>query len=154
VRWAIIIVVSRMSHGHLRIVVAALLNIQVSALRAADPTTATPIIVLAGGDDGLTQGLRYAIETASKSSADLRLVAAGLEPGTLILRIPTNVPWKKVGGRVRALYTIEFSSANGLNWTADARVLGTSKGSCWEDRLEVCAAQIIKDARGIARRMR
>jgi hypothetical protein len=72
--------VSRMSQGHLRIVVAVLLTIQGSLLRAAN---STPILVLANGDDGLTSRLRNAIETSSRSSADLRLVAAGLEPGTL-----------------------------------------------------------------------
>ncbi len=58
-----------------------------------------------------------------------------------MVTIPTRVKWKTTsGGRTRVTYKVEFSSIN------DEKI-GTSTGSCWDDSLEKCAAQIVKHAK-------
>ena len=73
-------------------------------------------------------------------------LSSGGKAGTLVVTIPTNVDWRQVGKRTQVLYTVEFSSTEGRN-------LGVRKGSCWEDELEKCAAQIVQDAKKAARKM-
>jgi hypothetical protein len=96
-----------------------------------------------GGDDGLTQGLKVAIEDSFKSSPDFTL-SSGKKPGTFVVTIPTHVRWKQVGRRTKVFYTVEFASAENQN-------IGTRTGSCWDDTLAKCAAQIVKDAKIAAR---
>jgi hypothetical protein len=69
----------------------------------------------------------------------------GQKQGTLIVLIPTHVGWKHVGSRTRVLYKVEFKTTN------DRRI-ATMKGSCWEDALGECAAQIVKRAKKEARK--
>ena len=98
------------------------------------------------GDDGLSQRLADQVENTFERSPDFAL-SHGQEPDTLVVTIPQNVEWKQVGRRVRALYTVEFSSTDG-------RKLGRSSGSCWDDRLSKCAAQILKNAKLAASKIR
>src|SRR5215471_13432469 len=106
----------------------------------AIPTQSTPTLVWVrcNGDDGLTQRLCDALKRAFKSASDFQL-SSGQKPGTLIVAVPTNVGWKRVGRRTRALYTIDF--------TLGGKNLGSSKGSCWDGELEKCAAEILKHAK-------
>jgi len=97
------------------------------------------------GDDGFTQKLRDTLENAFKSSPDFSL-SSGKKPGTLVVTIPTNVGWKQVGKRMQVLYTVEFASVDNQN-------IGTNTGSCWDDMLSKCAAQIVKDAKIAARKI-
>ena len=94
--------------------------------------------VWGGGDDALTVRLRDALKEAFGSSADFHL-SSGERPGTLVITLPSNVGWKLVGGRTQVLYTADFAS--------EGQNLGGSKGSCWDDALAKCAAQIVKDAK-------
>ena len=55
--------------------------------------------------------------------------------------------WKQLGSRTQVLYTVEFTSSD------DAK-LGSSKGSCWDTKLEKCATQVVKDAKTAARKIR
>ncbi len=71
----------------------------------AGPAMPTPVVVLANGDDGLTVRLSDAIERALRSSAGFLLNPRPVPPGTLVVRIPTNVPWERIGDRIKALYT-------------------------------------------------
>ncbi len=48
--------------------------------------------------------------------------------------------------RTQVLYAVEFTSAD------DAK-LGSSKGSCWDTKLEKCATQVVKDAKTAARKI-
>lgn len=99
--------------------------------------------VWSGGDDGLTQRLRDALESAFKASKDFNL-SSGKKPGTLVVTISTHVAWKQIGARNQVLYTVGFAST-------DDHKIGTSTGSCWDDALAKGAAQIMKDARLAAR---
>jgi len=112
------------------------------ALGSIERASGRPVEVWGGADDGLTIRLRDALKDAFRSSADFYL-SSGKKPGTLVITLPSNVGWKPVGGRTEVLYTAEFAS--------DGQNLGGSTGSCWDDALAKCAAQIVKDAKIAAR---
>jgi hypothetical protein len=101
-----------------------------------------PVEVWGGGDDELTARLRDALKDALRSSADFHL-SSGTKPGTLVITLPSNVGSKPVGGRTQVLYTAKFAS--------DGQNLGESTGSCRDDALAKCAAQIVKDAKSAIR---
>ena len=109
------------------------------ALGSIERASGKPVEVWGGADDGLTIRLRDALKDALRSSADFHL-SRGKEPGTLVITLPSNVGWKLVGGRTQVLYILEFASPDGQD-------LGKSMGSCWDDALTKCAAQIVKDAK-------
>jgi hypothetical protein len=109
----------------------------------ATPAEPTRVEVWAVGDDGLTLRLRDALEGAFRSSPDFTL-SSGKKQGTLVVTIPTNVEWKKKAGRTKVLYTVKFTSIDDQN-------LGTSSGSCRENALTKCAAQIVTGAKSAAR---
>jgi hypothetical protein len=115
--------------------------------RVAVATSAKPIPVefWHTGDDGLSQKLAYQVERAFERSPDFTL-SSERGPDTLVVRIPTNVEWNKVGNRTQVLYSVEFGSA-------DNKTISTSTGSCWDDRVAKCAAQIVKAARIAARKI-
>jgi len=108
----------------------------------AGPANRTPVEVWTGGDDGLTQRLRVAIENKFKSSSNF-VLSSGKKAGTLIVTIPTHVAWTTEGVRTHLRYAVEFSSSDGS-------ALGRSSGSCWEDNLAECAAQIYRAAQKAA----
>ena len=112
----------------------------------AAPIKPRPVEVWIGGDDGLTLGLKGALENALKSSSDFSL-GSGQGPETLVITIPTNLDWKKVGWRTRVFFDVKFKSV-------DDQPLGTSSGSCWENALAKCATQIVTDARAAAPKIR
>lgn len=97
----------------------------------------TPVEVWRGGDDGLTLRLTDAVEAVFRASP-MFAMSSGKQRGTLVVTIP-NLHWKMVGPRTQASYSIEFSGESSQH-------IGTSTGTCWEDELSKCAAQILKDA--------
>jgi hypothetical protein len=72
----------------------ALFGLVLLAPLYAGPAKPTPVEVWTGGDDGLTQGLRFAIENKFKSSSDF-VLSLGKKAGTLIVTIPMHVAWRK-----------------------------------------------------------
>lgn len=102
--------------------------------------------VWAGGDDGLTQRLKVALEGEFKHSQQFN-PSEGKKPHTLIVTIPTNVRWDRDGSRTKVLYSVDFTSTDG-------EVFGHSKGSCWDDDLAKCSARIVSDARLASRKLR
>jgi len=96
------------------------------------------------GDDGLSQKLADRVESAFKSRDFI--LGSGRKPGTLVVTIPANVRWNKVGKRAQVIYTVEFSSV-------DNQKIGTNTGSCWDDKLAKCATQIVEDAKIAARKL-
>ena len=104
-----------------------------------------PLEVWRGGDDGLTLRFADALE-ASFRRFPAFVLSSGKRPGTLVETIPSNVGWKQVGSRTKVIYSVEFTG------TA-AQPLGRSEGSCWEDQLRVCAAQVVKAAVPVAARL-
>ncbi len=118
-----------------------MLAIQTPEARVADiPAKPVPVSVLCNGDDGLTARLCDAMKHDFSKSPDFTLEVAH-KPRILIVRIPTNVGWKKVNGRTKVLYKVEFS-------LKDGRELGSSDGSCWERSLNECAVQVVSRTRG------
>jgi hypothetical protein len=104
-----------------------------------------PVKVEAGGDDGYTQRLEAALEAAFAACDRFRPYRAAEGGKPLTVTIPTNLLWQSVGARDRILYRIKFSGAKGLR-------VRTSSGSCREDRMTVCADQVVRDAlRAVAR---
>lgn len=97
------------------------------------------------GDDVLSLRLRDALESALSKSSEFTL-SSGKKPGTLILTIPTNVHWKKIGARTKVSYIAEFTSVENTS-------LGSAKGSCWDDNFVKCASNILKQAKVAARKM-
>src|SRR5579862_2427639 len=98
----------------------------------------TPVEVWSGGDDGLTMKLRDTVENGFKSSSAIHL-STGKQPGTLVVTIPSNVKWERVGNRTRVVYTVAFTSVGNQH-------LGSSAGACWENELSKCASKIVSDA--------
>ena len=111
---------------------------------AASPKT-TPVEFWHVGDDVLSERLADQTESLFKRSPNFTL-SSGRKPGTLIVTIPRNVEWQRVGKRDRVHYTVEFSSIGGQK-------LGIRTGSCWDDNLVTCATQIVKDAKAAARKL-
>jgi hypothetical protein len=109
---------------------------------AAQPT---PVEVWRVGDDGLTMKFSDAVETEFKASPAF-VLSSGKKPGTLIVTIPTNVAWKRIGKRTQIRYAIEFKSIN-------EKKLGSNAGICWENSLQNCAAQVVRAAVSAANRL-
>jgi hypothetical protein len=105
----------------------------------------TVVEVWTGGDDSLTQHLRYEVENKFKSSSDF-VLSTGKKPGTLIVTIPTHVERAQNGTRTHVRYKVEFSSSDDVG-------IGKSSGSCWDDNFAACAAQIYRGAQRAAHKL-
>lgn len=112
------------------------------------------------GDDGLSQRLIVAVESAFKQSSDFRLVPIGAGR-RLVVTIMRNVEWEPVGEKIKATYTVRCSSLDD-NTSANPdlqkrsaleKEISTRKGSCWDSDLPKCAAQIVNEARIAARNL-
>ena len=97
-----------------------------------------------GGDDGLTQKFSVALEKALISSSDFAWDSDEGTVGTLVVRIPNHVAWRKKRGRTRIIYRVEFS-------TKDNRRIGQSQGCCWERSVKKCAKEVLLDAKSAAK---
>jgi hypothetical protein len=104
-----------------------------------------PIEVWSGGDDGLTQRFRDALERRFESSDEF-VLSTGKKPGTLVATIPTHVQWVKQGSRTQLQYEVQFTSI-------DESRLGDSEGQCWEDEIANCTARAYRDAKRAARKL-
>jgi len=98
-----------------------------------------PVEVWRGGDDGLTARFGDALEAAFRAAPEFAL-STGKVSGTLIVTIPSNVSWHRVGGGTEVTYSVQFSG------TASS-LRGNSVGACPEEQLEKCAAQVVRDAK-------
>ena len=117
-----------------------MLAMQTPDARVADlPAKPIPVAVLCNGDDGLTARLCDDVKQDFSKLPDFTLKIAH-EKHILIVRIPTNVSWKKVNGRTKVLYKVEFS-------LKDDHDLGDNDGSCWEHSLNDCALQVVSKTR-------
>jgi dienelactone hydrolase len=75
-----------------------MLATQTPDARVDMPAKPVPVAVLCDGDDGLTARLCDALKHDFGKSPDFTLEVAH-KPRILIVRIPTNVGWKKVNGK-------------------------------------------------------
>jgi hypothetical protein len=121
-------------------------SLAVGCVVSGAPLRLTPVEVWCGGDDGLTLGLRDALERHFRSAVGF-LSSSGQRPGTLVVLIPSHVGWTRADSRTRVQFNVRFESVEG-------QVVGTSDGACWEDELEECVARIAEDASVAATRLR
>lgn len=111
-------------------------------------TAPTLVEIWRGGDDGLTLRLTDSITKAFKSSPDFEL-SSGKKEGTLIVLIPTHVQWTRLGWRpfarrTRISYRVEFKMLG-----KSAEPVDTLAGSCRDDHMANCAAEIVMAAKGV-----
>jgi len=123
-------------------ILAVLIGGLVAVAQRPTPAESMPVEVWCGGDDGLTSRLRDALELEFAGSQKFTL-SSGKKPGTLLVTIPTNVDWKVVAKRTKVLYRVQFEFAN------DNASVVSRKGSCWEDQLSRCAADIVHGAENV-----
>jgi hypothetical protein len=111
----------------------------------AQPIAPRPFELWRTGDDGLTLRFSETLGSALRASSHLT-ESRGRKSGTLIVSITDHVGWKRVGTRTRVSYRVQFTDQ------AD-RLVGASNGSCWEDELASCAAEVLKGAERASQRM-
>ena len=98
------------------------------------------------GDDGLTQKFYVALENALISSPDFAWDGDEGTVGTLVVRIPNHVAWRKRRGRTRIIYRVEFR-------TKDNQLIFETQGCCWEGSVKKCAKEVLPDAKLAAKRV-
>jgi hypothetical protein len=103
-----------------------------------------PVELRIVGDDGLTNRFRDTLEASFRSSSDFNLTAEK-KSGNLVVTIPRNVDWEKVGTKSKVRFTAEFAKANDQTITV-------LKGECWDGALDKCATAVVKKARAVARK--
>jgi hypothetical protein len=105
----------------------------------AEPPSPIAVDVWRSGDDGLTVRFAEALETALRRSHIFTL-GSRQRPARLLFEIPQIIEWTEIGGRAQFHFQVNFKSV-------DSRVVGTSRGTCWETNFDVCAAMVLSDAR-------
>jgi len=70
------------------------------------------------GDDGLSQHLQVAVETAFRQSADFRLTHVDTSGRRLVVRNMSNLEWEPIGERIKATCTVKFlqHARRSSNW--------------------------------------
>jgi hypothetical protein len=115
----------------------AIFLISFSGLYAQDHASVS-VEILRGGDDGLTNKLSDAIESAFATS-DAFALKRGDKNKTLTITIPTNVHWKRIDNHNEVFYTVELKQSSPERTETDS-------GSCRDDKLSVCADRIFRSA--------
>jgi hypothetical protein len=91
-----------------------------------------PADVRRGGDDGLSNRLAEATEIAlANDPADDR---------GLVVIFQGHADWRKIDGRTEVSFV-----ATARRYERSARI----EGRCWDDELQVCAAQIVDRTHGL-----
>ncbi len=121
-----------------RIVLATSISAVAFAGWGAEDQEPVHVEILRGGDDGLTNKLSDAIESAFATS-DAFALKRGDKSKTLTITIPTNVDWKRVENHNEVFYTIELKQKSPERTETDS-------GSCRDDKLSVCADRIFRSA--------
>ena len=94
-----------------------------------------PIDLRVVGDDALTLRLRDALEQSIARSPKFYL--ASQQPSAVVIKIPSNVRWRRDGRRLKVLYTVEFTIGGYRHEAA---------GSCWSDSYAKCSSDIMRSA--------
>ncbi len=127
--------------------IIAMTLLALAACATASPSAHTTLVeVWRGGDDGLTSRFADAIEEAFQRAPEFSL-SSGKVPGTLVVTIPTSLGWTQVGERTEVTYVVEFSRVPN-------ETLRSSRGSCLENRLQDCVAQVLEEARAVTLTLR
>ena len=62
---------------------------------------------------------------------------------TLVVEVPTNLDFDLIGTRYRVRFRLEFAAPSG-------QMIGKSKGSCWDDELDVCIKRAVAQTKTAA----
>jgi hypothetical protein len=107
------------------------------------PDARAPVRINLVGDDGLTNKLREALESAIGERAHLRVASSDEHP-ELSIESESNVDWDRLAGQVVVIYTVYVSSKEAK------RVRLT--GACFDKDIAKCARDIVeRSARFISR---
>lgn len=110
---------------------------QLSSCVTAPAPPPQPVEIRFLGDDGLSMRLTQAVIKSINATPSLTYSNEG-RGGTVVAQTSDHVGWKRIGGRTQANYDVKFRVIGGGD-------LGRSVGSCWEDEIAKCAAQISAD---------
>ena len=118
-----------------------------------------PVEFWHAGDDVLSQKLAKAVEKALKRSPDFRLTP--ISPGRkLVVCVMSNVEWEMASKKTKAKYTVQFLWLNETSEVPEvehryerAKEISEQTGSCWDRELQLCAVQILRDAKIAALKM-
>jgi hypothetical protein len=99
------------------------------------------------GDDGVTQRFREGYE-ADLESAGFVLALGGQArtANTLVVEVPTNLRFDRIGTRYRVKFTLEFAAPSG-------QIIGKSKGACWDEELAVCIKRAVAQTKTAAAKL-
>jgi hypothetical protein len=116
----------------------SLLAVERDSAIAAESRSPIAVEIIRSGDDGLTLRFADTLRTALLRSRTYRL-SSREQPATLTFDIPRSLRWTEIDGRVQAQFQVDFKSGG-------SRILGTSRGTCWETELNACVARVLSDA--------
>ena len=121
--------------------------VAVLAFAAAMSAQAAPepvhVQIWTGGDDGLTQRLRDALETGIRKSGVFQLVnSEGMKADDFVILIPGHVAWEKTATGTVVTAKAQFSRAD--------HPIDEVSVTCREETLRACAAQIVGSAKKAA----
>jgi hypothetical protein len=140
------------------LVIAACLGARLFAT-SGDASTPIPVEFWHVGDDALSQKLAETVERAIRRSPEFRLTP--ISPGRkLVVFIMSNVKWEMVGKKTKAMYAVQFLWLNETSNVPElehryeqAKEISKQRGSCWDNALPICAAQIMSGAKEAARKI-
>src|ERR1700722_88689 len=84
-----------------------------------------PVELWRNGDDGLTIKFSETIEATFAASKDFVMSSGKKGTATVIVTIPTNVRWKRIGNRNEIFYTVQMTRGSSAQKDVET-------GSCWE----------------------
>jgi hypothetical protein len=141
-------------------------HIGVYAQSESSDSKKTPVILITGGDDGLTSRFVDALEKAFHASQNFTIDDTCEKQETLLVTIPTHLKWEELGEKIKVYYIVKISSiynetpsggttnacsenllhAAFRNSAADLLI---STGSCFENDMSECVDKVIKDANAV-----
>jgi hypothetical protein len=130
----------------MQLIIAAALLASVMGGGDPDQRSAIPVEVWTScAHSGVCGRFGGALEAAFEASPAFSQ-KGGVKARTLIVSIADEPAYAERSGRFRVSYRIRFEDV------AHKRI-GASKGSCWDDEMEKCAAQVLKDAERPAQKL-
>lgn len=85
-------------------------HIGVYAQSESSDSKKTPVILITGGDDGLTSRFVDALEKAFHASQNFTIDDTCEKQETLLVTIPTHLKWEELGEKIKVYYIVKISS--------------------------------------------
>jgi hypothetical protein len=95
------------------------------------------VVISYSGSDVLTKSLESALRARISQSEDFKLDSG--QRNELQLVIAEDVKLKKIANHNQVSYKVNFVSQQ--------KTLSLSIGSCWQEQMQECAEQILRDAK-------